>query len=335
VTTSLPGLDLDWLANYLTSAVPGLVAGPLTGEVIAGGRSNLTYVVTDGRSRWVLRRPPLGHVLATAHDMGREYRVMAALGPTGFPVPRMIHLCADPPFYLMGYVDGDILRTTEALAVLGAEEVRRRVLSLVDTLADLHAVDPDAVGLAGFGRPDGFNERQVRRWTKQLAGSRSRELPGAESLAAHLAATVPELSDASIVHGDFRVDNVIFAGSRIAAVLDWEMSTLGDPLADVALMLTYATHPAPAADGGPDSAPSDAPGHPSVDDIVAHYAARSGRDVSNLRWYRAFAAFKLAAILEGVHYRYAQGLTVGAGFETMGARVVPLITQGLRILEDG
>ncbi|GAA1741330.1 phosphotransferase family protein [Luedemannella helvata] len=333
-----PGLDLTRLAGYLNATVPGLLTGDLTGEVIAGGRSNLTYAVTDGASRWVLRRPPLGHVLATAHDMSREYRVMGALGPTGFPVPPMVHLCADPevlgaPFYLMGYVDGEVLRSTAALARLGPDGVLSRVLEIVRTLADLHRIDPAEVGLAGFGRPDGYNERQVRTWTRQLAASRSRDLPGADELAARLAQTVPATSAAAVVHGDFRVDNVIFAGERIAAVLDWEMSTLGDPLADVALMLTYATHPAPAPDGGPDRAPSDAPGYPDVATMVAHYAERSGRDVGNLRWYRAFAAFKLAAILEGVHYRYTRGLTVGEGFETIGARVVPLITQGRRILE--
>ncbi|GAA1799161.1 phosphotransferase family protein [Luedemannella flava] len=335
VVSDLPGLDLERLAGYLRAE--GVTDKPLTGEVIAGGRSNLTYAVTDGEHRWVLRRPPLGHVLATAHDMGREFRVMAALAPTGFPVPPMVHLCLDDtvlgaPFYLMGFVDGDILRTGAALAHLGPDAVRERVLALVDTLADLHRVDPDASGLAGFGKPDGYNERQVRTWTRQLAASRSRDLPGAEELAERLAGNVPPTSEATIVHGDFRLDNVIFAGGRVAAVLDWEMSTLGDPLADLALMLTYVAFPVPQPDGA-ESAPTDAPGHPTVDEMIGRYAAASGRDVSSLRWYRAFAAFKLAAILEGVHYRFTQGLTVGTGFDTIGARVVPLVAAGRAILE--
>lgn len=332
-----PGLDLDRLRAHLDGVAPGLVAGPLTGRVLAGGRSNLTYLVSDGAAEWVVRRPPLGHVLATAHDMAREYRVLAALAGTPVPVPRMVLLAEDPeiigaPFYVMEYVRGDILRDPADLAALGPAAARALVLSTVDVLADLHAVEPAAVGLADFGRPAGFNERQVRRWKRQLDGSRSRDVPGIEELHDRLAADVPECAAGAIVHGDYRLDNLIVSGDRrVRAVLDWEMSTLGDPLADVALMVVYAGRPMPSSTGL-DRAPVTVDGHPTTRELAGRYAARSGRDLGNLRWYVAFAAFKLAVILEGVHYRYTRGQTVGEGFERMGEAVAPLVAQGLRTL---
>jgi aminoglycoside phosphotransferase (APT) family kinase protein len=340
--TSPPGLDLEALRRHLDAALPGLVSGPLDGAVIAGGRSNLTYTVTDGRATWVVRRPPLGHVLATAHDMGREHRVMAALRGTPVPVPAMLLLCADPdvigaPFYVMEHVEGAVLRDPASLAALGPQRVRALTFRLADTLADLHAIDPDRVGLADFGRPDGFNARQASRWKRQLDGSRSRDLPGIDTLYERLAAAAPELSAAAVVHGDFRLDNTVVDtghGDRIAAVLDWEMSTLGDPLADVGLFAVYLGTPMPAAHGSLDVI-TTVPGHPTVDEVIHRYAERSGRDVGNLRWYTAMSAFKLAVILEGVHFRYTQGKTVGAGFDTIGARVLPLVDAGLAALEKG
>ena len=321
------GLDLDRLRTHLGS-------GELTATMFAGGRSNLTYAVTDGTDRWVLRRPPLGHVLPTAHDMVREHRVLDALSAAGFPAPRPVLLCTDldvigAPFYLMEHVDGTIYRDVAALEAMGPEAMRTLVLSLVDTLADLHALDPAAIGLADFGRPEGFNERQVRRWKKQLDASRSREVPGIEELHARLAADIPDGAGA-VVHGDYRLDNVLI-GPRmeINAVLDWEMSTLGDPLSDVALMLVYAGRPLLL--GGRSSI--SVPGHPSLAEMADHYAKRSGRDVSDLHWYVGFAAFKLAVILEGVHYRYTKGQTVGPGFDTIGAMVPVLVEQGHRALE--
>lgn len=320
--TELPGLDLDRLTRYLERAVPGLLAGPVRAALLPGGRSNLTYAVTDGRSRWVLRRPPLGHVLATAHDMGREYRVLAALAPTGVPVPEVVHHCPDPavlgvPFYLMRQVSGRVYREPAELAGWAPAAVRALALTLVDILADLHAVDPAGVGLGDFGRPAGFAARQVRRWKRQLDASRSRDLPGIEELHDRLAAAVPAHSGGVIVHGDFRLDNVIVGPDRtVRAVLDWEMSTLGDPLTDLALLLVYAER-------------LDVPGQPDGAELAAHYARRTGRCLDDLDWYLAFAAFKLAAILEGVHYRYVQGQTVGDGFDTVGAQVPPLVAQGL------
>ncbi|MGW4462795.1 phosphotransferase family protein [Micromonospora sp. NPDC004704] len=324
---ALPGLDLARLRGYLDREAPDLVDGPLRGGVLPGGKSNITYAVTDGRTRFVVRRPPLGHVLATAHDMGREYRVQRALAPTPVPVPRVLLHCPDPdvigaPFYLMSHVEGRVYRVPAELTPLGPAAVAGLARSLVHTLADLHAVAPDSVGLADFGRPDGFAARQVRRWKTQLDASRSRDLPGIEELYDRLAAAVPVAGAPTVVHGDFRLDNaVVGPDGDIRAVLDWEMSTLGDPLTDLGLLLVY-------------SARLHAPGWPAPDELAVTYADRTGRDVRDLGWYVAFASFKLAVILEGVHYRYVRGQTVGAGFDRVGERVPPLIAQGLSTLGE-
>ncbi|MCK1799095.1 phosphotransferase family protein [Streptomyces sp. XM4193] len=325
-----PGLDPERLRAHLDRELPGTVAGPLSATLIQGGRSNLTYRVGDGTHQWVLRRPPLGHVLATAHDMAREFRVIGALGPTAVPVPEVLHLCEDTevlgaPFYLMEHVPGTPYRTAEELAAIGPERTREVVLSLPDTLLALHAVDPVQVGLADFGRPEGFLERQLRRWNKQLDASRSRELPGVEELQRALVERLPASPAAGVVHGDFRLDNVLVtADDRVSAVLDWEMSTLGDPLTDLGLLVMYSS--LPALPGSPISTTSGAPGHPGTDELVQRYAAGSGRDVSRIGWYTAFAHFKLAVIAEGIHYRYTLGQTVGEGFDRVGA-VVPMLTE--------
>ncbi|MFB7736124.1 phosphotransferase family protein [Streptomyces sp. NPDC056112] len=334
-----PGLDLDRLRGLLDRERPGLVRGPLTGRLIEGGRSNLTYAVSDGTSRWVVRRPPLGHVLATAHDMGREHRVISALHPTEVPVPRPVLLCEDEdvlgaPFYVMEFVEGTPYRTADQLAPLGEERTRNAVLSLVDTLVELHAVDPAEVGLDGFGRPEGFLDRQLRRWGKQLAASRNRELAGVDELHAALGRALPVSPAPAVVHGDYRLDNVLLGpDDRITAVLDWEMSTLGDPLTDLGLLVMYST-PLGMPDS-PVSTTAQAPGHPSAAELVERYAARSGRDVSAVSWYTAFAWFKLAVILEGIHYRYTLGQTVGRGFDRIGDLVPVFIDHGLTSLQEG
>ncbi|GGZ92904.1 phosphotransferase family protein [Streptomyces echinoruber] len=334
-----PGLDLDRLHALLERERPGLVRGPLTGRLIEGGRSNLTYAVTDGTSRWVVRRPPLGHVLATAHDMRREHRVLSALHPTSVPVPRPVLLCEDEevlgaPFYVMDFVPGTPYRTADQLAPLGPERTRGAVLSLVDTLVDLHAVDPREVGLDDFGRPEGFLDRQLRRWGKQLAASRSRELPGIDELHAALGRDLPRSPAPTVVHGDYRLDNVLLDDDdRITAVLDWEMSTLGDPLTDLGLLVMYSV-PLHLPDS-PVSTTASAPGHPEPGELVQRYAARSGRDVSQVAWYTAFAWFKLAVILEGIHYRYTLGQTVGRGFDRIGDLVPVFIEHGLTTLHEG
>lgn len=337
---TLPGLDLERLAAYLGGAVPGLVSGPLSAELIAGGRSNLTYVVTDGPRRWVLRRPPLGHVLATAHDMGREFRVLSALAGTAVPVPATVHLCSDTepigaPFYLMEYVRGDVVRSRAAAEALGAAGCAAVSAGLVDVLAALHAVDPESVGLGDFGRPDGYVARQVSRFWRQWESSRSRDVPGIDVLHDGLAASVPTPARAALLHGDYRLDNVRVDATGgtavITGVLDWEMATLGDPLADLGLFVLYMRRV-----GGEDDPISGgaltAPGFPPVERLVERYAERTGADVSGLDWYVALASFKLAVVLEGIHVRFTRGGTVGAGFERIGALVGPLVRGGLDAL---
>lgn len=332
--TDPQGLDTAAVAGWLGSAVPGAVAGPFEASLITGGKSNLTYLVTDGAHEYVVRRPPLGHVLATAHDMAREYRVMAALGPTDVPVPEMVALCEDvdvigAPFYVMQKVDGTPYSRASQLAPLGAERTRVITERMVDTLVTLHAVDYRAVGLGEFGRPDGYLTRQVSRWKKQLASSTSRELPGMDELVAYLETHIPAQGEGTIVHGDFRLDNLLVADDRVTAVLDWEMSTLGDPLTDVALMLAYQqlAEAGPATGAVVTDAPL-APGYLDREAVLARYAAGSGRDVSDIGFHLSLAFFKLAVILEGIHFRHSQGQTVGSGFEGIGDMIAPLIHAG-------
>ncbi|MDI9833837.1 phosphotransferase family protein [Streptomyces sp. KAU_LT] len=334
-----PGLDLDRLRGLLERELPGLAQGPLTGRLIEGGRSNLTYTVSDGTSRWVVRRPPLGHVLATAHDMKREHRVISALHPTSVPVPRPLLLCEDEevlgaPFYVMEFVEGTPYRTADQLAPLGPRRTRDAVLSLVDTLVGLHAVDPASVGLEDFGRPEGFLDRQLRRWGKQLDASRNRDLAGIDELHATLGRRLPDSPAPTVIHGDYRLDNVLIGpDDRIKAILDWEMSTLGDPLTDLGLLVMYSM-PLGTPDS-PVSTTAEAAGHPAPTELIQRYAERSGRDVSAVAWYTAFAWFKLAVILEGIHYRYTLGQTVGRGFDRIGDLVPVFIQHGLTTLRDG
>ena len=338
-SAQLPGLDLDRFADWFARACPGQVTGPLTGRLLAGGKSNLTYAVTDGSRTWVVRRPPLGHVLATAHDMAREHRVITALRDTGVPVPRTYALCADTtvlgaPFYVMDLVVGTPYRHAAELAPLGPERTAAISRRLVETLATLHRVDPAAVGLADFGRPEGFLARQVRRWTTQLAASRSRELAGADELPVLLAEHLPTEQPPAIVHGDFRLDNLLVDDQdQVRAVLDWEMATLGDPLTDVALMLVYQR----LATFGPDQVVADAsaaPGYLSAEETLELYRAGSDRDLSAMGFYLALAYFKLAVILEGIHYRHVHGQTVGSGFDRVGAVVEPLIAAAITSLKE-
>ncbi len=351
---SPPGLDLAALAGFLDDHAPGLLdtSRPLEGRVIAGGKSNLTYYVGDGERVVVVRRPPLGHVLATAHDMGREHRVITALRDTPVPVPETYAVCPGDevigaPFYVMERALGTPFRFAAQLQPLGADRVRAISEQMVDTLVALHAVDPAEVGLADFGRPDGFLERQVRRWKQQLDASRSRDLDGVDALHEKLAASVPSSGAPAIVHGDFRLDNLLVAErprdsaddagdhatDEITAVLDWEMATLGDPLTDVALLEAYQTLPL-MMDTVAVSDVSRTPGFLSAPELRARYAEGSGRDLSSLSFHLGLAYFKLAVILEGIHYRYTQGQTVGEGFASIGEATVPLVRAGLRAVEE-
>ena len=344
-----PGLDLGRLAGWLTTALPEAVTRGVRGIVppggaglsatlLAGGKSNLTYEVSDGGRSWVLRRPPLGHVLATAHDMTREYRVMSALAGTGVPVPEMFALCADTtvigvPFYLMERVHGTAYRWAAQLEPLGPERIRAISEQLIDTLAALHAVDPAAVGLSDFGRPEGFLARQVSRWKKQLDASHCRDLPVADELYAVLSSSVPPESRPGIVHGDYRLDNVLTDDSdRIRAVIDWEMATLGDPLTDLALLLIYARFA--KVMGSSIANASEAPGFLSEEEIVARYEAASSRDLAHFGFYLGLAAFKLAVIAEGIYYRHLHGQTVGDGFERVGEITEPLLAAGVGFVRN-
>ena len=328
----IEGIDPERVTKWFEDHVEG-VRPPLGFELVTGGRSNLTFRVDDAAgASWVLRRPPLGSILPTAHDMSREYKVISALGPTPVPVPRTFGLCEDEavnekPFYVMEYVDGHILRdgaTTER--VLGEKERRVAGESLVDVLADLHAVDIDAVGLGDFGRRDGYIERQLKRWHTQFEKSKSREIPAVDEVHAELLRTVPEQGPAAIVHGDYRLDNTMLGeDGHVRAVLDWEICTLGDPLADVGLLMVYWADP-----GDKHSALLAAPtaldGFPRRAEIAERYAARSGRDLSRLDYYVAFGYWKLACILEGVFARYKAGHGGGdlGAFEAFGDQVILL-----------
>ncbi|MQA98122.1 MAG: phosphotransferase [Streptosporangiales bacterium] len=336
----VPGVDSSRLRRWLADAVPE-AAGLRHVELIAGGRSNLTYLLETSGPRVVLRRPPLGHVLPTAHDMGREYRVLSALADTAVPAPKPLALCTDEdvigaPFYVMEYVEGRILRTAEDVAGLSEADAARLSEELVTTLAAIHAVDVEAVGLGDFGRPAGYLERQLRRWNQQWEKSVTRELPAYDRLLERLRAGLPSRSAAGLVHGDYRLDNALVRTDppAVAAVVDWEMSTLGDPLADVGLTLTYWTDP-DDDDPLPVGAKATArPGFYTGRRFAARYAELTGTDVDRIDYYVAFGCFKLAVILEGIHARYRQGKTVGEGFETIGAAVPDLVERAHRILDD-
>jgi aminoglycoside phosphotransferase (APT) family kinase protein len=333
---SPPGLDLHSLASFLPAhGVP--VDGALRAELITGGRSNLTYAVSDDARRWVVRRPPLAHVLPTAHDMSREWRVISALQDTGIPVPGAVVFCDDPavigaPFYLMEFVDGHVVRDCLPPEWPATATTRQAMATaLVDTLLTLHGVVPGDVGLADFGRPEGFLERQVRRWWQQWEASKTRDLAAIDELHRRLLDGLPRQSAPGIVHGDYRFDNVIYARrdpGRIAAVVDWEMSTIGDPLCDLGLLVVYwVTDPGdPAATALPGGRISLGPGFPSREEMIATYSSRTDRDLSQLEWYVALGHYKLAIIAEGINARFLLGMTVGEGFETMGP-AVPLIVD--------
>jgi aminoglycoside phosphotransferase (APT) family kinase protein len=315
----------------------------LDATVIGHGRSNLTYRLTDGAAQWVLRRPPLAHVLPTAHDMKREFRIISALEGK-IPVPHAIALCDDPdvngaPFYIMSFVEGLVPSDSTVVSERYDEPTRRRMgEELIDTLVALHVLDPASVGLGDFGKPDGFVARQVKRFAGQIEQSRTREFPELEELARRLAASIPADSSAAIVHGDYRLDNCVLDKSgRIAAVLDWEMATLGDPLTDLGMQVMYWADDrpgaAPSAPGIATGSVTALPGFMKRDEAVRRYAEKSGRDISSLDFYVVLAYFKLAVILEGINARFLKGGTVGSGFETMAAQALALARTGLSIAD--
>jgi aminoglycoside phosphotransferase (APT) family kinase protein len=342
-TVDLPGLPYAPVDRFLRAALPDLTRdAPWTADVLSGGLSNITYRLHLAGGPVILRRPPLGGVLPSAHDMQREYRVMSALASTAVPVPRTLAVCADPdvlgyPFYVMSSVDGEVLRTAADTGALEPATRRGLATQLVDVLADLHGVDVDAAGLSDYGRAQGYTERQIRRWGGQWEHSRTRELPDMDRLLGWLADHVPARTEGTVVHGDYRLDNTILdlTGDkpRIAAVVDWELSTLGDPLADLGLALTYWHDPGdderariPVAVGV-----TAHEGFPSGREFAEAYARRTGRDLTELPFYLALAAMKLAVVLEGVHARYVGGHTVSAGYEGVGDAVPALVARGLEL----
>jgi aminoglycoside phosphotransferase (APT) family kinase protein len=321
------GIDAARVTEWFHAHAPG-AEPPLGFELIAGGRSNLTYRVTDAAGHaWVLRRPPLGQVLATAHDMGREHRIISALAPTDVPVPPTVGLCADEsvngaPFYVMGFVEGLVARDAAAARALPVGARARAGEQIADVLARIHAVDPDAVGLGDLGRKEGYVERQLKRWHGQWERSKTRELPVVDEVHAALSARVPEQGPAAIVHGDYRLDNCLLRpDGTIAAVLDWELCTLGDPLADVGLLLVYWTDRDDASPALLES-PTTLDGFPARAEVARRYAEASGRDVSDVDYYVALGYWKLACILEGVYARYKGGVMgESSGFEGFAAQV--------------
>jgi aminoglycoside phosphotransferase (APT) family kinase protein len=314
---AVAGIDLEPVSRWLREHVG--VTPPLRFTRCMGGHSNLTYRVTDERGRdVVLRRPPMGHLLPTAHDMSREYRIIAGLGPTPVPVPAALAFCddltvTDAPFYVMGYVAGHVLHDAATSAAAYGETGRRRAgETFVDVLAALHDVLPDEVGLGDLGRAEGYIARQLRRWYTQFEQSKTRELPDVDEVHAFLSTRIPDQGPARVVHGDYRLGNCITGDDgSILAVLDWEICTLGDPLADVGYVLTTWVE---RADPGDDAAPTSLPGFPTRAKILERYADRSGRDVSLIDFYICFSHWKTACIAEGVYARYLAGALDPRGF---------------------
>jgi len=334
-----PTEQLDWaaLAAYLRWHLePGQISGldlsaDMTVSQFPGGHSNLTYLLRFGFAELVLRRPPLGPVPPKAHDMAREYRWLAALHPV-FPLaPRPYVLCEDPKvigsvFYVMERRRGLVVRNEEPLPLSNNPEARRLVSeALVDRLADLHAVDVTRGPLAALGKPAGFVERQVHGWTERWNGSKIEPVPEMEALAAWLAARVPDDPEQpAVVHGDFKLDNVLLDPldlGQLVAVFDWEMSALGDPLVDLGIFLAYWSPTAPPSQRDALTTVTHRPGYLTKEEVVTRYAARSGRDVSQIRFYETFALFKIAVVIQQIFYRYSRGQTDDPRFANFGGRV--------------
>lgn len=326
--------DVPRLEAWLAAQVPNF-RGPLEVREFRGGQSNPTYELTSPSGRLVMRRKPPGQLLASAHAVDREYRVIAALHPTGFPVPRPFGFCEDPErigtvFFVMEHVEGRVLWDL-ALPDLRSEERRALCDSLVATLARLHQIDPAAVGLADYGRPGNYFARQLARWTKQYRASQTREVPEVEALLAWLPAHLPADESTAIVHGDYSLNNLIVhpREPRIVAVIDWELSTLGHPLADLTYHLAVRRGPQSALSGASDAELREL-GIPTDAEIIASYCALTGRDgIPELPFYLAFHCFRSAAIMQGIAGRVRDGTAKGVGASELGELVAPLARRGL------
>jgi len=334
-----PGPVSDWLAANIAGA-----EAPFRYEFITGGHSNLTFKVTgsDG-TRFVLRRPPLGAVLATAHDMAREHKIISGIGRTTVPVPAALGLCEDEsvngaPFYVMGYVDGVVLHDGEITATAVPDhEIRRRLSqSVVDVLADLHLADPDAIGLGDLGRKEAYLDRQLKRWRGQWEKSKTRELPAMEEAYELLLQARPEQRYTGVVHGDYRLGNMLTdaATGTIAAVLDWELCTLGDVLADVGYILNNWTQPGEPSLRGATAHPTMIGGFTTREELIDAYSERTGFEVSDVNYYRAFQNWRLAAIVEGVMARYLKGVMADDSVDTdeYKVQIENLADESLRLM---
>jgi aminoglycoside phosphotransferase (APT) family kinase protein len=329
-------LDLGALGDYLRTNGVSIV-GDLRASEIAGGRSNLTYRVEDDAQAWVLRRPPAAGLSPSAHDVGREYRIVDALQGTDVPVARTLVNCTDPavlgvPFAMVGFVDGRVLRTEQDLEGCSDSEVQAIHTELLRVLVRLHDQPYAALNLDGFGRPDGVVERQVRRWRQQWDHVATRELDDVDRLYRALGDVLPRQQRATIVHGDFRIDNTLLDRARpvVLALVDWEMSTIGDPLTDVATMCAYQHRDFDYVVG--ERGASTSPHWPDVDSLAQDYAALSGADLSEFSTYLALAYFKLAVIAEGIASRRLAGAADGPGFDTAHLAVPGLVAAGLAVL---
>jgi aminoglycoside phosphotransferase (APT) family kinase protein len=341
VTTSLEGLDLDALDRHLRSVgIPR--SGALHAELISGGRSNLTFLVGDDASKWVLRRPPLHGLTPSAHDMAREYRVVAALADTPVPVARAVTMRNDDsvggaPFQMVEYVPGHVVRHADELEALGDKEsISDCVDALIKVLADLHTVDPEAVGLGDFGKPTGYLERQVRRWGSQWELVKRENDPfdaDVRQLHSLLAESIPSQSRTSIVHGDYRIDNTMLDSddaTKVLAVLDWEMSTLGDPISDAALMCVYR-HPLFNVIHA--SSAWASPSMPAADELAHRYSLAAEQPLDNWDFYMALGYFKVAIIAAGIAFRARMGGGVAADTDKVDKAVGPLMAEGLEALK--
>ncbi len=337
------GIEPASLEAWFGANVPG-VELPLAFERIAGGHSNLTYRVRDAEGgSWALRRPPLGKRLGSAHDMGREFKVVSALGGSSVPVAPVVGLCEDDsvngaPFYVMEFVEGPVLRGLAEAEAFPDEADRRAIGERVaDTLVAIHAVNPDAAGLADLGRKEDYVARQLHRWQGQWEKSKTRELEAVDRVHERLSARIPEQGPATIVHGDYRLDNMILTpAGEVAAVVDWELCTLGDPLADVGLLMAY--WPERGEDTIAMGLPANlAPGFPAREELAARYAEGSGRDLSQLGFYLALGYWKLAIILEGVYARYVAGGygKVDDGVHAFAKLVERLASEAERVEAEG
>ncbi len=331
-------LDVGALSAYLSDKLEGARDG-LTVEQFPGGHSNLTYLLRTPAREFVLRRGPLGPVAPKAHDMAREYRVLDAVHPFFGPAPEVFHLCEDTAvlgavFFVMERRRGIIVRDSIPPELAAFPDYERRVSEgFIECLVDLHSVDIEKHGLRALGKPEGFLERQVRGWFERWQRSKTEEVPAMDQLMKWLSDKLPASPPATLVHNDFKLDNVMINAldpSRIEAVLDWEMCTVGDPLVDLGLILCYWSQPSDP--GGSKAALTLAPGWFTPQQVIETYAAKTGRDVGQILYYRVFAVFKLAVVLQQIYYRFYRGQTQDERFRHFDQRVRNLISQAVALL---